>query len=131
MNTIEKGAIAEQKVILRAIEKGIVVSRPITPTRYDLLFDDGKDIKRVQVKYGDGGGNSENAVSVQLRSWSNGSYKVYTEDEVDIILAYIPKIDKIVQLPSTAFGKRTLSIRLAEAKNGHHAKCNFADDLVW
>ena len=53
-NTIH-GMIAQNKAELRAIEKGYLVSKPITEcARYDMIIDDGVRRERVQVKYAGG-----------------------------------------------------------------------------
>jgi hypothetical protein len=47
----EKGAIAEAKIHAAAVEAGIVVARPLTEgRRYDLIFDLGTKLLRVQCK---------------------------------------------------------------------------------
>ena len=39
MNTIQKGAITEQKCILKCLEMGLNVSQPVLPARYDLIIE--------------------------------------------------------------------------------------------
>jgi hypothetical protein len=47
----EKGAIAEAKIYAAAVEAGIVVARPFAEgRRYDLIFDVGPRLLRVQCK---------------------------------------------------------------------------------
>ena len=133
-----KGALAEQKVVLRAMEKGFNVSRPISPARYDLVLDDGQALHRVQVKYADGlVSHSEGSVLVNLRTWNHAEdgkrskHKTYSAGEVDLVLAYIPKVDKIVKIEPQKFqGKASLVIRYEGAKNGQK-KCNSVDDMEW
>jgi hypothetical protein len=139
METHTKGCIAEQKVILRAIEKGYTVSKPISQCRYDLIIDDGKTLSRVQVKYGDGqvGAESEGSVSVRLTTWNHAidyersRSKTYNADEIDMILAYIAKVDKIVKIPPDKFaGKQSIAIRIDPPKNNIKS-CNMLKDLEW
>lgn len=48
----EKGGIAEAEIIAAAVRLGIVVARPLTEgKRYDLIFDIGGDLLRVQRKW--------------------------------------------------------------------------------
>ena len=48
----EKGAIAEAKIYAAAIDAGLVVARPFTEgRRYDLIFDVGPRLLRVQCKW--------------------------------------------------------------------------------
>src|SRR3990172_1003729 len=51
--THHKGELAFLKCSIRALEKGMILSRPTTETRYDAILDDGGKLLRVQVKYGD------------------------------------------------------------------------------
>src|SRR5437879_1158506 len=44
------GEIAIAKVVLRALEKRVLLSRPIMEYRYDLVVDDGLKLHRAQVK---------------------------------------------------------------------------------
>ena len=52
MDTAQQAAIAEHRVIARALEFGYTVSVPTTPARYDLVFEKEGRFLRVQVKYG-------------------------------------------------------------------------------
>ena len=47
-----KGGIAQAKTEIRAMEKGYIVSKPITEgTRYDIVIDNGVKLSRIQIKY--------------------------------------------------------------------------------
>jgi hypothetical protein len=49
--TDQKGAIAEATIVAAAIETGIGVARPFVDERYDLIFDLGRCLIRVQCKW--------------------------------------------------------------------------------
>ena len=57
LTTDQKGAIAEAAIAHAALELGIGVAKPLGDERYDLIFDLGGDVIRVQRKsavcYGD------------------------------------------------------------------------------
>ena len=140
MNTNIKGSVAEHKVMLRALEKGFLVSKPILPCRYDLVLDDGDKLYRAQVKYAQGkvGMESECSVAVQLRSWnhaedgSRSKCKVYSKDEIDFVLVYIPHVDRIAKLGPDLFeAKASVSIRYAASKNKQSKGCNLLEELEW
>lgn len=120
MTTGERGLIAELKVMQRAQEKGIIVSKPIGQSRYDLILDcDGKLI-RAQVKYGNGKcSHADGAIIAQLRRWRLEKLnRRYTKDEIDILLVYVPKIDNICCFgPEHWEGKAMIYIRLEPPKN--------------
>jgi hypothetical protein len=138
MTTDEKGVIAVEKTILRAIEKGFKVSKPIIESRYDLIIDDGIKLHKVQVKYGDGiCTHTKGAVSVNLRSWNNGTRKkikskVYTSTEIDAVITYIPKIDKVLWFgPEKFHGKAGLHIRIDPPKIKNTKNATLAKDYIW
>jgi hypothetical protein len=51
LTTDQKGAVAEAAITRAALELGIGVARPLADQRYDLIFDLGDDLVRVQCKW--------------------------------------------------------------------------------
>ncbi len=139
MKNIHKGAIAEHKVIARALEKGFVVSKPVIDMRYDVLIDNGETIDRVQIKYADGASShSKGAVHVELRcnecsiqKGRIGKLGTYSRNDIDYILVYVPKVDKIVKLLDKHIGKKAVVLRYEEPIMGKRELMNFVNDLVW
>ena len=134
MNTSAKGELAVLKVLERCIDRDVIASRPTTEcNRYDLVLDvDGK-LWRAQVKYGNGGsGQSSGCVSVRLASVGRKGERAYSSQEIDVILVYLPKTDKVYWLPKEVWeGKGRLSIRLEPTKNKQGRRCNTATDFEW
>lgn len=129
MDSRFKGHIAELKVELRAAEKGFILSRPTTLARYDAVLDDGKSLLRVQIKYA-GTESTKSKGSVVVGLSRRG--EAYTPDEVDGLLVYIPKFDKIVFLPPSRFcGKKNLCIRYEPTLNNQAARLLHLSDLLW
>jgi hypothetical protein len=92
LSTNEKGNVAEAAITLEAIKLGIVVLRPLGEHgRYDLVFDLGPRLLRVQCKWGAldprAGticvrvGGSRHTPAGYVRS-------TYTGEEVDAIAVY-------------------------------------------
>lgn len=132
-STNMKGEIAELKVQLRATEKGIVVSRPTTEARYDLVIDDGQ-LKRVQVKYSDHGHSCcRGALRVIRKSQSKSAKtRTYTDNEVDVLAVYSPKLEKILWFDTEQFaGKSALNIRIKPSTNGQKEGTLWWEDFVW
>jgi hypothetical protein len=131
------GQIALLKVEIRAMAKGLTVSKPTVECRYDLILDDGSRLYRAQVKYADGKptSSSQGAVSVGLRKWRDRGRAVlpcYTADEIDLLLVYVPKIDKVLCFGPEVFDGRTqMQIRIAAARNNQVRNCLIADEYVW
>jgi hypothetical protein len=134
MTTNVKGQIALTKTELRAIELGFVPSKPIFDTRYDLILDDFKKLTRIQVKYADGKmTNSEGSVRVKLE-YKNRTNHVYTyqKSEVDGLVVYIPRIDKLCFFrPNIFIGKRYLCIRIKPSKNNQKKGILTAKKYIW
>src|SRR5436309_8926009 len=88
-----KAESARLKVEARALELGIICSRPsVEGTRYDCILDIEGKLYRAQIKYCNRrSSHSSGVVSVKLKSnVKQGAARCYTESEVDALLIYIP-----------------------------------------
>ena len=89
LSTDQKGAIAEAAIAAAAIRLGVGVSKRLGPQRYDLIFDLGSRLLRVQCKWAI---RNDDVVVVRCRSCRRGRNgfvrRDYTRDEVDAIAAY-------------------------------------------
>ena len=136
ITTNVKGQLAASKVELRALELGYIPSRPIFDARYDLILDDPKthQLIRVQIKYADAKlSKSEGSVSVKL-AYENRKRTRYTyqDGEVDGLIVYIPKVDKLCFIPPRMFvGKERISLRYTKTKNHQQKGVVFARDYYW
>lgn len=131
-----KGQLAVSKAQVRAIVLGYFPSIPVMDCRYDLVLED-KDRKlwRVQVKYANSSRhNRSGSVIAKLAYETRGRRQIYTynEKEVDALVVYIPKIDKLCWFPCDAFvGKKELSIRIEPPLNGQKLNIFNASDYFW
>jgi hypothetical protein len=131
-SSFAKGQQAQLMVELWALEKGIIVSKPTVEARYDLVLDDHGVFSRAQVKYA--GIEHGGAVQVDLRKETrgNGKKKVYTANEVDCIIVYVPKIKDVFYLSASLFdGRKSLSLRIEPCKNHQTKGVVLAKDLRW
>jgi len=132
--TCRKGEIAKCAVLKRAYEKGVVVSIPTIDADYDALLDVGGRFVRAQIKYVDGKvSHSTGSVFLGLRRTTrNGKVLVYSRDDIDIILAYLPSIDAVLWLPCELWeGKTSVTIRTHSTKNNQKSGVVLAHDLMW
>jgi len=137
MDTNDKGEIALLKAEIRAAELGIVVWKPTTShRRYDIVLDCGGRFFRAQVKRA--GSKPVRAVDsflLDLRKITRGGQRsklFYSQDEVDVVLVYLPALDKVIWLgPEIFHGRENLTIRTAPAKNGQTKRCLIAADYLW
>lgn len=136
LTTAQRGMLAEIKVRQRAMELGFVMSIPIDHSaRYDAVMDNGERLYRAQIKYCDRSTISAGAIQIELTTYHRSgklSYAGYTTDEIDILLVYVPRIDRVLWLGPEVFGGRhQIQIRLEPSKNGQKKGCLFAEDYIW
>jgi PD-(D/E)XK endonuclease len=125
----EKGAIAEAKIHAAAVEAGIVVARPLTEgRRYDLIFDLGAKLLRVQCKTAPREGDVIVVRNVTNRCTPSGYVRTtYAATEVDGIAAYCPDLDECFYVPIERLaGRSGVHLRLASARNGQLAGVTMA-----
>jgi hypothetical protein len=133
-STHQKGEIAQLKVMLRAVEKGVVLSKPLIASRYDFILDDNHTLERVQVKYVSGKApHSQGSVKINLKSWEGRKLRRrYCASEVDALFVYIPQIDAVLRFESEIFCERaSFTVRLEPAKNGQTKGVLNAQDFIW
>jgi PD-(D/E)XK endonuclease len=136
LGTAFLGELAVAKVVIRAIEKGFAVFKPIVEGRCDLVLDDGVKLYRTQVKYaGRSCSRSQGCIPLGLRKWRNGGRSVtpcYTRAEIDVLLVYVRRIDQILWFGPEVFdGRKNLHIRVGPARNNQAKGCLMATDYVW
>lgn len=124
-----KGAIAEAAIASAAIELGIHVLRPLVEGgRYDLVFDTGDRLLRVQCKWAPLRGN---VIVVNLRTHRctpHGHVRsTYSAGEIDGIGVYCQALKECFYVPiEKAAGRRCLHLRLVPAANHQSAAINWA-----
>ena len=132
---LRKADLARLKVEMRALELGIICSRPVVEgTRYDLILDQDGKLYRAQVKYGNGSSTKcKGVVQINLRkAIRREKNQPYTDKDIDILLIYVPKIDKVCSFGPEIFNhKSSLSIRISPTKNGQTKHCLPAENFFW
>jgi hypothetical protein len=129
----EKGNIAEAAIALEAIKLGIDVLKPIAEHgRYDLLFDIGGHIIRVQCKWG-ALDRSAGVICVRVggsRHTPAGYVRsTYSGDEVDAIAVYCGELDEAFLVPiEVAEGRSAIRLRIEPPKNAQRACINLASE---
>jgi prevent-host-death family protein len=110
---------------------GIEVLKPVAEhVRYDLAFDLGDRILRVQCKWArlERGVVCVNLVGYRLTS--SGSVRTkYGAHEIDAVAAYCEPLGRVYLLPaSETVGRSAVYLRVRPTKNGQRAAINWADD---
>jgi prevent-host-death family protein len=135
LSSDQKGGIAELAIATAAVKLGVPVLRPLVEhVRYDLAFQIGPRLLRVQCKWGcldDDGA----IIKVQLQgSWLSPTEgyvrSSYSEEEIDLVAVYCEPLDRCYLLPiSLVAGRRAIHLRLKPPRNGQRACLNRAVDF--
>jgi hypothetical protein len=112
LNSNDKGNIAEMAIALEATKLGIEVLKPVGEhVRYDLAFDLGDRILRVQCKWARLEGAVVCVNLVGYRLTSRGSIRSkYTAEEIDAVVAYCQELGRVYFLPAREVAGRAASI---------------------
>lgn len=125
LTTRAKGQIAQLRAELEAQKRNISISRPTTEVRYDLILDDGKEIKRVQIKYCDYI-HPNNYLQLNL-SKQQSNYKPYSKKDIDFLLVYCPQLDKILAYGPDKFHNKQKILINIKNKNSK----NYYEKYIW
>jgi PD-(D/E)XK endonuclease len=129
LTTDQKGAIAEAAIAHAALELGIGVSRPLCDLRYDLIFDLGEQLVRVQCKWAVRRGNVVVVPCFSSPRSGDGCRRPYTLDEVEAIAAYCAELRSCYFLPFARFtGRRAVWLRVAPTQNNQELGVNWAKE---
>jgi prevent-host-death family protein len=134
LGTDRKGNIAEQAIALAATKLDVDVYRPVGEGgRYDLVFDVGSRLIRVQCKWARLKGDCAVVRCQSNRRGPDGFLaRSYTSGEVDALAAYCVERDECYLIPiELVAGRREFRIRLAEPRNGQRGSINWARDFAF
>lgn len=127
-----KGNVAEAAIATSAIKLGLHVLKPLTEhSRYDLVFDLGSRLLRVQCKWAP---LRRDVVVLNLAGYrytpDGGVRSTYSASEVDAVAAYCEELDRSFLVPIRLVdGRRALHLRLGPPRNGQRACLNWAADF--
>ncbi len=100
-------------------------------TRYDLIFEIGGRLLKIQCKWAPLRADVVvvNLVSTRYTSAGRAIRTSYTSAEVDAVAAYCEELDECYLITADVFdGMKELSLRVAPPKNGQRAQLNWAAD---
>ena len=120
MDTKLKGDIAEQATILYALKQGWGVLRPIGDRLpYDLVFDIGEKLVKIQVKSAWLDEKTKNYVVDTRRTKTNRKQMirdVYDKSDFDFVVVYIESLEIFYVIPVDDFTNYGSSIHLVEVE---------------
>jgi hypothetical protein len=128
-NTKSIGEVSEAMVIARLLSLGFSVSIPFgNNQRYDIIFDDGKWLKKGQIKTGKlkKGCVRFNTSSVNGFTKKRSGYK----GQVDYFLVYCPDTEKVYKVPEIEVGTGGVYLRVSlPNKNAPTGRIKWAKDF--
>jgi hypothetical protein len=130
-STNTKGNVAEAAITLAAIKLGVDVLKPVGEHgRYDLAFDVGTRVLRVQCKWGAADRDVIYVHTSRCRTKRRGYVRTtYMRDEIDALAVYCGELDCCYLLPvEMVAGRYAVHLRLRPPKNAQRAAVNWAAD---
>ena len=125
----QKGNIAETAIVAAAYRLGIHVSRPLGEgQRYDLVFDWGDRLERIQCKWARRKGDVLVVHLSGCRHTPAGYVRrVYRQHEIDAVVAFSPDLGRCYHLPLALVANASaLRLRLDRARNNQVERIHFA-----
>jgi hypothetical protein len=130
LTTNQKGFIAETAVLHECAKLHVPVSKPLDDQKYDLIFDLGEKLLRVQCKWAARIGD---VVVVRTRTCRRGAeghiHRSYSRGEIDAIAAFCADTGLCYLLPlELSVERAAVQLRLEPTKNNQAAGIRWASD---
>jgi hypothetical protein len=131
LTTDQKGIVAEMKIAAVTLAAGVGVAKAMGPERYDLIFDLGPTLIRVQCKWAVRLGDVVVIRAQRVRRGSDGLIRrKYLSEEIDAIVGYCAGTETCYYLPTQLSVERAaVQLRLAPTKNNQARGVNWARDF--
>ena len=134
LSTDQKGAIAELAIAKAAIELGIGVYRPVGEgDRYDLIFDFGDRLDRVQCKWAPLHGDVISSGAIPRARTATGLRRRGTRRARSTLsLRTVRSFDRCFYLTARAPGRKLqITLRLAPSRNNQQPGINWATSFAF
>lgn len=130
LTTNQKGAIAETAIAHQAVKLGIGVPKPLLDLRYDLVFDTGAELLRVQCKWASRYGDIVAGRLYGNRRARDGLRRsVYQASEIDAFALHCAELDRCYFVPIAELdGRHYLHLRLSPTRNNQASRIRWARD---
>jgi hypothetical protein len=131
LTTDQKGIVAETKIAAEALAAGIGVAKPLGDERYDLIFDFGSRLLRVQCKWAVRLGDVVIIRTRRVRRGPEGLIRrTYLPGEIDAVVGYCADLDACYFLPlALSVQRAAVQLRLAPTKNNQAVGIKWARDF--
>lgn len=129
MNSKDIGSIGEHIAILKLLELGLSVSKPIGDNdRYDLIIDKENILYKIQVKSSKGTQDSVVFYTCSSQAHRGKGRSLYTLEEVDYFLLVDIVTKQVFILPND--GKRSSIIIRYTQSNSRNDNSNYAGNFL-
>ena len=130
LTTNQKGFIAETAVLHECAKLHVPVAKPLDDQKYDLIFDLGEKLLRVQCKWAARIGD---VVSIRTRTCRRARegliHRTYGPNEIDAIAAFCAATGSCYLLPhELSVDRAAVQLRLEPTKNNQAAGIRWARD---
>jgi hypothetical protein len=96
---------------------------------YDLAYDDGGVLRRVQCKTGRLFRDGSSVHFTVVKYTGNKGHRIYDDDDIDYFGVYCPDTDAVYMVPKAEVGQgTTFVLRLEPTKNGRTKGIHWASD---
>jgi hypothetical protein len=131
LTTNQKGFVAETAVIHECAKLGVPVSKPLDDQKYDLVFDLGEKLLRVQCKWAALNGE---VVVIRTRTSRRGPdghiHRSYAPGEIDAIAAFCPDTRSCYLLPlELSVDRAAVQLRVGPTRNNQTLGIRWARDF--
>ena len=130
LTTDQKGVVAEMAIAHEAFKLGIGVLRPLGDMRYDLVFDTGRELIRVQCKWASRYGDIVVCRLYGSRRAREGLRRsLYDASEIDAFAVYCSELSRCYFVPIAELeGRYSLHLRLKPTRNNQTSGIRWARD---
>jgi hypothetical protein len=131
LTTNQKRFVAETAVIHGCAKLGVPVSKPLDDQKYDLVFDLGEKLLRVQCKWAALNGD---VVVIRTRTCRRGRegliHRSYAPGEIDAIAAFCADTHRCYFLPhELSVDRVAVQLRVAPTRNNQAMGIRWARDF--
>jgi hypothetical protein len=130
LTTNQKGFIVETAVLHECAKLHVPVAKPMDDQKYDLIFDLGEKLLRVQCKWAARIGD---VIAIRTRTRRRARegliHRSYSAEEIDAIAAFCPDTGRCYLRPHERSVERAaVQLRLEPTKNNQAAGIRWARD---
>ena len=135
LNTVSIGDLGESCAIMKFVQVGAVVSKPLTNNaRYDLIVEINNKLYRTQVKTTNFVKDGKMEFATKTTNYTKGNWKstAYSNQEIDLFFLYCVENNWCgLYIPNEENIPQQFTIRLEPPKNNQKKGIHLANDYIF